>query len=160
MTRYSEVAYIPSISVTSGVTTNDILSATEAIGNTEAGWLDSITCLDAGDIKRGFTMYLFNANVSAGAENAAFSVSDTAVDNLITLVTFSSGGQVDFTNNVWYSKSATEGDAGMGRFCKAAAPSTDASIYCALKVLSTGSKFASSSGGGLQFRFTFKHTDY
>ncbi len=153
MARYSVVDYTPTISGSSGVAAGQILSATESIGNVESGWLDSIIAYDLGDSKRGFTMYLYGANVSVGAESATFAPSDTATDDLITMVTFSSGGQLDLTNSVFYLKSASKADAGMGVWCQPSIPSTDALIYCALTVASTGT----CGTGSLQFKFRFRH---
>ena len=154
MARYSVVDYTPTIATSGAVAAGQILSATEAIGSVEAGWLDSIIAYDLGDIKRGFVMYLYGANVSVGSESANFSPSDTATDDLITMITFSSGGQIDLTNSVFYLKSATAADAGMGVWCQASVPSTDAKIYSALTVASTG---AFGTASDLRFKFRFRH---
>ena len=153
MTRYTVVDYTPTISGSSAVAAGQIISATEAIGSAGAGWLDSIQLYNLCDTTRGFALYLFNANVSIGAESAAFAPSDTATDNLLAIVTFSSGGYVDLTNNRFTLKSANAGDAGMGVWMQAAAPATDASIYAGMTIASTGTALTT---GEIKLRFTFK----
>ena len=152
-TRYAIVDYTPTVSVSSAVIAGDIISATEAIGNTRAGWLDTVNLYNLADVQNGFVLYLYNANVSVGAESAAFSPSDTATDNLLTIITFSSGGYVDMTNNLFIQKTAADNDKGMGVYLEAAAPGTDASIYAAMTKASTGVAYTT---GSVKLKFIFK----
>lgn len=155
MARYTSILYTPTISVSSGVAATQVLSATETIGSVEAGWLDSVLAYGLADITRGFTMYLYGANVSVGAESAAFAPSDTATDDLLTIINFSSGGWVDLTNNRFIMKSSAEGDAGLGVWLQGTSPSTDAAIYCAL-IANTNTAIPYTANG-LKFRFNFRH---
>ena len=155
MTRFTSIYYTPTISGSSGVAAGQVLSATEAIGSAEGGELDSVQFYNLADITRGVTMYLFGANTSVGAESAAFAMSDTGVIHLLARIQFNSGSYLDFTNNLFQVK--VQGDTGangLGQWMQANVPSTDASLYAALAVNSTGTKFTT---GSLAFRFNFKH---
>lgn len=154
MARYTIVNYTPTISGSSAVAAGQIVSATEAIGNTEAGYLDSVNLYNLCNKKQGFVLYLYDSNVSVGAESAAFSPSDTATDNLLTIITFSSGGYVDLTNNLFIQKTASAADKGLGIWLQAASPSTNAGIYAAMTLASSG---AGLTTGEIKFKFTLKH---
>ena len=156
MEKYTVVNYTPTISGSSAVAAGQIVSATEAIGNAGAGWLDSVNLYNLCDKNQGFVLYLFDANVSVGAESAAFTPSDTATDNLLTIITFSSGGYIDLTNNLFIQKTAAAADEGLGVWLQAAAPSTDAQIYAAMTLHCSG---AGLTTGEIKLKFTLKN-DY
>ena len=155
MTRISRILYTTTMSTSGSVAAGDVYSDTESIGSAEGGWLDSIQAYNLADLTRGVTLYLYGANVAVGAESAAFTPSDTATDDLITVVTFSSGGWVDLTNNRFQVKSAAKGDAGMGVWCQGSSPGTDAVLYAAIVAnTSTSTQFTT---GSFKLRFTFNH---
>jgi len=154
MTRYSVVSYTPTHSPCSGIAATRVFSATESIGSVESGWLDSVQMYNLADVKRGFVLYLYGANVSVGAELAAFAPSDTATSELLSIITFSSGGYIDLTNNLFQMKSAAESDVGLGTWLQPSAPATDAAIYAALITPTTGAKVGT---GTLEFKFNFRH---
>ena len=155
MTRFTSIYYTPTISGSSGVATGQVLSATEAIGSSEGGYLDSVQFYNLADITRGVTMYILGANASVGAESAAFAMSDTGAIHVLARIQFNSGSYLDFTNNLFQVK--VQGDTGangLGQWLRANSPATDNKLYAALTVNSTGTKFTT---GSLAFRLNFLH---
>ena len=154
MARYTSLLYTPTISASSGVATGQVLSATETIGSSEAGVLESIKMYNLDDGTRGVTLYLLGSSGSVGAESANFAPSDTVAATILTQIVFSSGDYVDLANSKAIFKSAIAGDTGLGLWSENAASATDAVLYAAITVNSTGTKFTAS---GIKFRFDFRH---
>ena len=63
MEKYTVVNYTPTISGSSAVAAGQIVSATEAIGNAGAGWLDSVNLYNLCDKNQGFVLYLLTNNL-------------------------------------------------------------------------------------------------
>jgi hypothetical protein len=134
----------------------DILSATEAIGSTEGGWLDSVHAYSLSDLTRGFLIYILGANASVGAESAPFAPSDTAAVHIVSRMNFVSGSWVDLTNSRYQMKAwGDTGTQGLGQWMQGTTPPTDPQLYCAIVAnSSTNSQYSS---GGLVLRFNFRH---
>lgn len=153
--RYSSFLYTPTISGSSGVAAGQVLSATESIGNPEGGGvLDSIQMYNLADVTRGVVMYLMGGSGSVGAESAAFSPADAVAQTFLARIEFNSGQYEDLVNSLFQTKTdQSTGQQGVGGYLRNASPSTDALIYCALTVNSTGTF----TTGGIKFRFNFRH---
>ena len=146
-----EVTYIlktPSTCNSSGCGTGEVLIGTESLGNTEAGYLDSLQLFNLDDNDRGFTLYFLRSESTVGAESAAFAPSDANVDEILTAVTFTSGAYIDCVNSLMQIKTEAAGDAGMGVWLQGASPSESQLVYIAGVTTTTGGW----SSGGLKFR--------
>ena len=123
---------------TGGLAAGDVLCATQSLGNTGAGVLESCELINLDDKTTGIILYFMSANASIGAEDAAFSPSDTAVVKFLTRINFTSGGWIDHTNSLYQIKTAAAGDAGMGTYLISDAPSTSAAVYVGAVANATG----------------------
>ena len=155
-TRYTSLVYTPTVSTSGSIAANEVISATEAIGSSEGGWLDSMYAYNLSDITRGFTLYILGANASVGAESAAFALSDTAAIHVLNRINFTSGGWIDFTNSLYQMKAwGDTGTQGLGQWIQASTPSVDSGLYAA--VVANGTTSSQFGVGGLVFRFNFRH---
>ena len=154
MTRYSSILYTPVISGSSGVAAGEVLSITAAIGNTEGGVLDSIQMYNIADVTRGVKMYILGGSGSVGAISSAFSPADAVAETVLAYIPFNSGQYIDFDNSLFQTKTdQSTGQQGMGEYMSNVTSPTDAKLYCALTVNSTGTF----TTGGIKFRFNFRH---
>ena len=123
---------------TGGLAAGDVLCATQSLGNTRAGVLESCELINLDDKTTGIILYFMSANASIGAEDAAFAPSDTAVVTFLTRLDFASGSWVDHTNSLYQVKTSAAGDAGMGVYLKNDVSATNHLIYVGAVANATG----------------------
>ena len=140
------VYYDVTPSSTSGLAGGDVIFTATSVGNAGAGYLDSLTCYNYADRDAGIDVYFLRSNVSIGAANAAMSISDANLDEVITKVSFSSGAWSDATNGLFQVKDSE--DDGMDVYLQGVTPGTSALVYIA-GVINAAGGFSS---GGLGFR--------
>jgi hypothetical protein len=154
MTRYSTVLYTPIISGSGAVAAGEILSINAAIGSTEGGVLDSVQMYNLADVDRGIKVYILGGSGSVGLISGAFSPTDAVAQTFLGWIEFSSGVALDLDNSLFQTKTAdSTGQYGIGEYMANLTPSTDASLYAAISVNSTGTY----TTGGIALRFNFRH---
>ena len=154
MKRYSSILYTPIISGSSAVAAGEVLSITAAIGSAEGGVLDSVQMYNIADVTRGVRMYILGGSGSVGAISATLSPSDAVAQTILAYIPFNSGQYIDLDKSLFQTKTdASTGQQGIGAWLANVTSATDAQLYCALVVNSTGTF----TTGGLKFRFNFRH---
>jgi hypothetical protein len=86
---------------TSAYGAGDVLAATQELPdavmlNDLGGMLQTVTVIDKDDQGAAFTIYIMDANVAFGSENAAPSITDANAEAILGAVSIGTGDYVDF----------------------------------------------------------------